>query len=136
MTELSPDAQTVLDVVLPVYDDEHLYVATAEKHAGMIAAAALRAAADQVVPVPIKSQTPEEYWALLGVKNRLLVIADELMADTYIISAEDNDNGDVTELVKDVADKIDGVTVKFKEGGHIRITGDAKIVISEGRISL
>ena len=133
MTELSPDAQTVLNVVLPVYDDEHLYVATAEKHAGMIAAAALRAAADRVVPVPIKSQTPEEYWALLGVKNRLLSIADELMANTYTISAEDND---VTELVKDVADKVDGVTVKFKEGGHIRITGGAKIVISEGRISL
>jgi len=133
MTELSPDAQTVLNVVLPVYDDEHLYVATAEKHAGMIAAAALRAAADRVVPVPIKSQTPEEYWALLGVKNRLLSIADELMANTYTISAEDND---VTELVKDVADKVDGVTVKFKEGGYIRMTGDAKIVISEGRISL
>ena len=41
-------------------------------------AAALRAAADQVVPVPINAQTPEEHWALLGVKNRLLAIADEL----------------------------------------------------------
>ena len=41
-------------------------------------AAALRAAADQVVPVPINAQTPEEHWALLGVKNRLLSIADEL----------------------------------------------------------
>ena len=43
-------------------------------------AAALRAAADQVVPVPIKAETPEEHWALLGVKNRLLAIADELEA--------------------------------------------------------
>lgn len=96
-------------------------------------AAAIYSVADQVIPVPIKSQTPDEHWALLGVKNRLLAIADELMADTYTISAEDND---VTELVKDVADKVDGVTVKFKEGGHIRMTGDAKIVISDGRISL
>ena len=47
---LSPAAQAVLDAAFPVYDDEHLYVATCEQHAGMIAAAALRAAADQVVP--------------------------------------------------------------------------------------
>ena len=47
-------------------------------------AAALRAAADQVVPVPINAQTPEEHWALLGVKNRLLSIADELDARTWL----------------------------------------------------
>jgi len=41
-------------------------------------AAALRAAADQVVPVPIDAKTSEEHWALLGVKNKLLAIADEL----------------------------------------------------------
>jgi translation elongation factor P/translation initiation factor 5A len=59
------------------------------------------------------------------------------MTDTfYTISAKDSDNGDATELVKHVADKVDGVTVKFKEGGHIRLTGDAKIVISDGEISL
>jgi hypothetical protein len=39
---------------------------------------ALRAVANQVVPVPINAQTSEEHWALLGVKNRLLAIADEL----------------------------------------------------------
>jgi hypothetical protein len=45
-TPLSPAAQAVLDAAFPVYDeDEHLYVATGEQHAGMIAAAALRAAA-------------------------------------------------------------------------------------------
>ena len=44
-------------------------------------AATLRAAANQVVPVPIKTQTSEEHWALLGVKNRLLAIADELEAE-------------------------------------------------------
>ena len=47
-------------------------------------AAAIRAAADQVVPVPINAQTPEEHWALLGVKNRLLSIADELDARTWL----------------------------------------------------
>jgi len=47
---LSPAAQAVYDAAWPVYDDEALYVATAEQHAGMIAAAALRAAADQVMP--------------------------------------------------------------------------------------
>lgn len=40
--------------------------------------AALRAAANEVIPVPIEARTPDEHWALLGVKNRLLAIADEL----------------------------------------------------------
>jgi hypothetical protein len=48
---LSPAAQAVLDAAFPVYDEEeHLYVVTCKQHAGMIAAAALRAAADRVVP--------------------------------------------------------------------------------------
>jgi hypothetical protein len=45
---LSPAAQAVLDAAFPAYDDEALYVATSEQHAGMIAAAALRAAANYV----------------------------------------------------------------------------------------
>ena len=57
------------------------------------------------------------------------------MTDIYTISAEDN-NEDVTELVKHVAEKVDGVNVKVKPGGSIKITGDAKIVISDGGISL
>lgn len=66
MTELSPTTQAVL-------------AAFRTSHTGQgCLAAALRAAADQVVPVPIKTQTPDEHWALLGVKNRLLSIADEL----------------------------------------------------------
>lgn len=69
MTELSPAAQAVTNA----------YTSTPIK-SGIKSplAAALRAAADQVVPVPIKAQTSEEHWALLGVKNRLLAIADEL----------------------------------------------------------
>lgn len=68
MTELSPAALAVMNAVVKVYPafpDE-------------VAAAAIRAAADQVVPVPINAQTPEEHWALLGAKNRLLALADEL----------------------------------------------------------
>ena len=42
---LSPAAQAVLNAAFPAYDDETLYVATGEQHAGMIAAAALRAVA-------------------------------------------------------------------------------------------
>ena len=77
--QLSPAANAVLTAVtLTRYDvpPEGL-PAFAEEMAPLIAAA-LRAAADQVVPVPIKAQTPEEHWALLGVKNRLLAIADEI----------------------------------------------------------
>jgi len=47
---MSPAAQAVLDATFPVYDDETLYTATVEQHAGKIAAAALRAAADHTVP--------------------------------------------------------------------------------------
>lgn len=50
MPEMSPAAQTVLNKAFCAYDEEALYTAPAEKHAGMVAAAALRAAADQVVP--------------------------------------------------------------------------------------
>ena len=70
--QLSPAAQAVLDASTAPTGDFCL------ENVNKIAAAALRAAADQVVPVPIKAQTPEEHWALLGVKNRLLAIADEL----------------------------------------------------------
>ena len=70
-TPLSPAAQAVLIAAEKQTDLDFRY-------APQIAAAALRAAANQVVPVPIKAQTSEEHWALLGAKNRLLAIADEL----------------------------------------------------------
>lgn len=75
MTDLSPTAEAVFDALnMSELNGPQQYMALAH------AAAALRAAADQVVPVPIKAQTSEEHWALLGVKNRLLAIADELEA--------------------------------------------------------
>jgi uncharacterized protein with PhoU and TrkA domain len=73
MTNLSPAADAVLDAAFTLADNLDRDVTEAE-----MIAAALRAAADQVVPVPIKTQTSEEHWTLLGVKNRLLAIADEL----------------------------------------------------------
>jgi hypothetical protein len=51
----------------------------------------------------------------------------------YEISAQDN-NEDVTELVKHVAEKVEGVTVETKEGGSIKMTGDAKIQMTVGAI--
>jgi hypothetical protein len=57
------------------------------------------------------------------------------MTDTYIINAADNDE-DVTELVKHVAEKVDGVTVETKEGGSIKMTGNAKISMTGGAIKI
>jgi hypothetical protein len=54
---------------------------------------------------------------------------------TYEISAEDN-NEDVTELVKHVAEKVEGVTVETKEAGSIKISGNAKIQMSDGAIKI
>jgi len=72
VAELSPAAQAVLDAA-----DNTIANWPPAKWEEAIAAA-LRAAADQVVPVPIDAKTSEEHWALLGVKNKLLAIADEL----------------------------------------------------------
>lgn len=69
---LSPAAQAVLDAAFPAYDDETLYVATGEQHAGLIAAAALRAAADQ-----LSYKLPFEDDGRVDVSD-LLAIATEL----------------------------------------------------------
>ena len=53
----------------------------------------------------------------------------------YEINAQDN-NEDVTELVKHVAEKVEGVTVETKEGGSIKMTGDVKIQITGGAIKI
>ncbi len=83
-TPLSPAAQAVLDAAFPAYDDETLYVATGEKHAGKIAAAALRAAADQVVPeeskIPEGDLTEQAYRhdERYGIRTAFLSLANEL----------------------------------------------------------
>jgi hypothetical protein len=54
--------------------------------------------------------------------------------DSYIeISAQDNDE-DVTELVKHVAEQVEGVTVETKESGSIKMSGNAKIQMTNGAI--
>jgi hypothetical protein len=52
-------------------------------------------------------------------------------ATIFEISAQDNDE-DVTELVKHVAEQVEGVKITTKEGSGIKITGDAKIQMSNG----
>ena len=81
MTNLSPAAKAVLDAAFPVYDeDEHLYVVSGEQHAGLIAAAALRAAADQVAPSD--AMEPRNYLPMAlecqRIRAELLAIAAEL----------------------------------------------------------
>ncbi len=83
MTKLSPAAQAVLNAALPAYDDEHLYVAPMEKHAGMIAAAAIKAVADQVVSPALEEEFFDRNHALplqkmVEIRLSLLAIADEL----------------------------------------------------------
>ena len=88
MSELSPAAEAVLNAALPVYDDENLYVATMEKHAGMISAAAIKAVADQVVPYEstapwdeLKCDYDGDHWEMRQwVRTKLFNIASELEA--------------------------------------------------------
>lgn len=84
MTELSPAAKAVLDAALPVYDDEHLYVAPMEKHAGLIAAAALRAVAEIVAPVSYEDVYThgrvDQYEKEDPIREKFLAIATELEA--------------------------------------------------------
>jgi hypothetical protein len=78
MSELSPTAQAVQFAAFRVYDEEeHLYVVPAEKHAGMVAAAALRAAAEEVV----LSKYQYADWGMAHlIMQEIQAIADELEA--------------------------------------------------------
>lgn len=83
MPEMSPAAQTVLNKAFCAYDEEALYTAPAEKHAGMIAAATLRSAADQVVSPALEEEFFDRNHALplqkmVEIRLSLLAIADEL----------------------------------------------------------
>ena len=82
MTDLSPAAQSVMDAAFSVYDCEALYSLTEEQHASMIVVAALRAAADQVVPHPGRYPMSEYMEGLRNAKHdvraKILAIAAEL----------------------------------------------------------
>ena len=82
MTERSPAAQAVLDAAFSAYWSAEQ---DAPNDEGMIAAAALRAAADQVVPEPPMivegGRTYEEAWTATvhdDIRRQLLAIAAEL----------------------------------------------------------
>lgn len=82
MTQLSPEAQAVLDATLPAYYDEALFVAIGKQRAGKIAAAALRALADQVMPL---RKTPWESTLVplltaRECRDQILAIANDLEA--------------------------------------------------------
>jgi len=71
MTNLSPAAQAV----------RMAYYSTNDGLAGSALAAALRAAADQVVPPFIARPSTRTGLVKLNIRNRLLHIADELDGD-------------------------------------------------------
>jgi len=82
MTELSPQAQAVLDAAFSAYWSAEQEAPNDE---GMIAAAALRAAADQVVPEPPMivegGRTYEKAWTATvhgDIRRQVLAIAAEL----------------------------------------------------------
>ena len=75
MAELSPAAQAVLDAANKAY---WLWDAMCPADADAIAAAALRAAADQVVPLHACSLGSTRGTTRLGVRQKLIAIADEL----------------------------------------------------------
>lgn len=82
MSKLSPTAKAVLDAALPAYDDEHLYVAIMEKHAGMIAAAAIKAITEIVAPLEYEDIWTDgkilQYEKEDPLRKTLFSIADEL----------------------------------------------------------
>ena len=91
MTDLSPAAKFVLNAVLPLSDEDLLYTCTDEQYAARMAAVALRAAADQVVPEepePDQSAMTFSDWNLkteswdarMATRSAILAIAYELEA--------------------------------------------------------
>ena len=73
---LSPAAQAVLDAFLGDAEDTGLQIDDLRENV----AAALEAAADQVVPLRIGSSTSTRGQTRLGVRHKLLAIAAELRA--------------------------------------------------------
>jgi len=86
MTELSPAAQAVLDTMYEVNMDFDGENAT-------LAAAALEAAADQVVPPALEEEWRDRNQALpltkmVEIRLKLLAIAAELEGTAYSVSSE------------------------------------------------
>jgi len=77
-SELSPAARSVLNAAFHAYDDENLYYATEEQHAGHIGAAVLKAAANAVAPEAMPHRRK--------IRDELLSIAAQL--ETFISENE------------------------------------------------
>jgi len=83
MTELSPQAQAVKDAVIALYSDQQQIRDWGWRLDAPTVAAALRAAADQVVPESAPPQSAYLFvrWdAMDEIRAQLLAIADELEA--------------------------------------------------------
>jgi hypothetical protein len=74
MTDLSPAAQAVKNAVIALYTDQQQIRDWGWRLDAPTAAAALRAAADQVVPIDRRP------WWLCNIRRDLLAIAAELEA--------------------------------------------------------
>ena len=74
---LSPTAEAVLDAAFSEYDCEALYSLTEEQHASKIAAAAIRALADQVVPH--RGRCPMNEY-MLGIRDAKQDVRDAILA--------------------------------------------------------
>lgn len=83
MSDFSPTAQKVLDAAFSVYNEEAcLYVISAKEHAGMVAAAAIRAAIDQALPEEHYTDSDYDFdvWETRQhIRDNLLKIASELL---------------------------------------------------------
>tara|TARA_R110000772_G_scaffold181755_1_gene293069 strand:- start:250 stop:489 length:240 start_codon:yes stop_codon:yes gene_type:complete len=78
MTDLSPQAQAVLDAAFPAYDEENLYFLSGEQHTAKIAAGALRALVIQLQYYQCCEDEGVEDMVLDA--RAILDVADELEA--------------------------------------------------------
>jgi len=85
MNDLSPAAQAVMDAAFPAYDNEAWYTGFGKQHAGLIAAAAIRAAANQIAPTKQNYSEASDLLAatflngMAYAANELRLIATELV---------------------------------------------------------
>jgi hypothetical protein len=77
MTDLSPAAQAVKDAVIALYSDQQQIRDWGWRLDAPTVAAALRAAADQVVPLHICGTNATRAQTRLGIRHKLLAIAAE-----------------------------------------------------------
>lgn len=104
MTELSPDAQSVFNAAFPVYDEEVLYSEPPWKHASMISAATLRAAAelDTVKPQAV-GPCDDSY----GSSTELITISEQELKYTIALAVKQA-RVDTYRSLRAIARELDG----------------------------